>query len=155
VSNVPADVEKALAKMDPGAWDAFVARVRAPDTAEQFRSIAAKSVTGDRLESLCRVANVSAFLGDKGQIDEAKVQSHLSALFGQPQQPQIPARTGRAHRLLPALAVLLKPAAASARHPATSRVAGRSHRGRRALAVVLRRRAASGKGPSKCRTTCW
>ncbi|MCW2652679.1 MAG: hypothetical protein JWR32_3655 [Mycobacterium sp.] len=88
MSDVPPEVERALAKMDPGAWDAFVARVRAPDTAEQFRSIAAKSVKGDRLESLCRVANVSAFVGDEGQIDEAKVQSHLSALFGQPQQPQ-------------------------------------------------------------------
>jgi hypothetical protein len=87
MSDLPADVEQQLASMGEGEWSAFVARVRAPDAAEQFRTTASQHISGERLEAVCRVANLAAFTGADGQIDPAKVEGHLASMFGQ-QQPR-------------------------------------------------------------------
>lgn len=79
--DVPTEVEQSLSNMDEGQWSAFVAKVRAPDAEEEFRAAVAKHVSGDRLEAVLKVANRSAFVGESGQIDEAKVASQIGALF--------------------------------------------------------------------------
>jgi hypothetical protein len=86
MTDLPPDVEQQLASMSEGEWAAFTAKVRAPDTAAQLRTVAAKHISGERLESVLRVANVAAFTGGDGQIDEAKVARHLGAMFSQQSQ---------------------------------------------------------------------
>src|ERR1700738_869615 len=83
MSDMPADVEQQLASMSEGEWAAFTAKVRAPDTAEQFRTAASQHISGDQLEAVGKAANLSAFTGDDGQIDQAEVTQNLTALFGQ------------------------------------------------------------------------
>lgn len=78
------EVEQQLASMTAGEFSALTAKVRAPDTAEQLRTIAAKHVSGARLEAVLSVANPAVFAGDDGQIDEAKVARSLGLIFGQP-----------------------------------------------------------------------
>jgi hypothetical protein len=88
MAEIPLEVEQRLAAMDEGEWAAFTARVRAPDTSESFREAASKYVDGDQLEAVCAVANIAAFLDDDGQIDQAKVEQKMRAVFGLPVTPQ-------------------------------------------------------------------
>jgi len=68
--------------MTAADWDVLVARLRAPDQADAFRTAAAKFVDGDRLEAVCAVANLSACVADDGEIDEARVASDSAARLG-------------------------------------------------------------------------
>lgn len=77
------EVEQHLAGLSDCEWSALSARLRAPDTAEEFRSAAAKHVSDDQLDSLVNTVNLAAFVGADGRIDEAKVERSLAALFGQ------------------------------------------------------------------------
>jgi hypothetical protein len=84
MTDLPAEVEQQIANLSEAEWQAFTARVRAPDGAAKFREAASKVIDGDRLEAVCRVANLSAFVNDKGEIDEAQVESSLRNVFGIP-----------------------------------------------------------------------
>lgn len=89
---IPPDIETQLAGMTDGEWSAFTARVRAPDTAEAFRTAAAKHVSGQQLDSLCSVVDVSKFTGADGQVDAQRVSQFLTAALGGPPAPGAPAR---------------------------------------------------------------
>jgi hypothetical protein len=80
--DVPAEVEQQLASMSEGEWAAFTARLRAPDAAEALRAAVSKHVSGDRLDAVMRIVDPTAFVGDDGSIDEAKVGQQLGTLFG-------------------------------------------------------------------------
>ncbi|MDT5348325.1 MAG: hypothetical protein QOH91_1612 [Mycobacterium sp.] len=80
--DVPAEVEQQISSMTEGEWAAFTARVRAPDTAEALRAAVSKHVSGDRLDAVMRIVDPTAFVGDDGSIDEAKVGQQLGTLFG-------------------------------------------------------------------------
>lgn len=88
MTEFPPEIEQQLAGLDEGEWSAFVAKVRPPDTTEAFRSAAAKHISGDQLDALVNAADVSAFTGADGQIDEAKLARNLGALLGSGQQQQ-------------------------------------------------------------------
>jgi len=47
--DLSADQEQQIASMSEGEWSAFVAKHRAPDTAEAFRTIAAQHVSGAKI----------------------------------------------------------------------------------------------------------
>jgi len=57
--DLPPDIERQLADMSESDCDILVSRLRAPDTAEAFREAASKYIDGDRLEAVCRVANIT------------------------------------------------------------------------------------------------
>ncbi len=82
MTDLPAEFEQQIANLSEAEWQAFTARVRAPDGAANFREAASKVIDGDRLEAVCRAANLSAFVNDKGEIDDAKVESSLRSVFG-------------------------------------------------------------------------
>jgi hypothetical protein len=73
--------EADLSGMSDGDFAALTAKVRAPDTAEQFREIAGSIVPTDQLDSLMGWVNPAAFATD-GKIDETKVRQHLGNLLG-------------------------------------------------------------------------
>ncbi|MGH3968898.1 MAG: hypothetical protein ACRDTV_12490 [Mycobacterium sp.] len=87
MSDLPADVEQQLADMDEGAWNAFVAKVRAPDTREQLRTAASQVLNGPALDAFTDSADLSKFTGDDGRIDEERVMGRLTALFGTHSSP--------------------------------------------------------------------
>jgi hypothetical protein len=74
--------EQALADMSAEDWAALSARVRPPTSSEQLKTIAAKHIPEDQLGTFMAIANVKAFADEHGNIDEAKVQTHASRLFG-------------------------------------------------------------------------
>jgi hypothetical protein len=82
MGNLPADIEQQLASMSEGDFNAFIARVRAPDTTEQLRTALAKHISGDQLEAVLKVANTAAFVDEHGAVDESKVSQSLSGMFG-------------------------------------------------------------------------
>lgn len=82
MTDLPPDIEEQLAGMPEGDWSALVARLRAPDSTERFRAIAAQVLSGDALDAFTNTADTSKFVGDNGHIDEDKVMGHLTALFG-------------------------------------------------------------------------
>lgn len=85
MSDEPAYSEQQLAAMSDGEYAALTARLRAPDTAERFRQIAASLIPDDQLDSFMEIANPAAFVTN-GQIDEARVRENLGAFFGSPEQ---------------------------------------------------------------------
>jgi hypothetical protein len=85
---IPPELEQLAASMSDDDWQVFTAKVRAPDNAEAFRAAASKVIDGDRLEAICRVASIGQYVGDDGQIDEAKVINSMRAVFGIPAGPQ-------------------------------------------------------------------
>jgi hypothetical protein len=82
MAGISPDIEAALAGLSDGEFAALTAKVRAPDTAEALRTAVSQHVSGDRLDAVMRVVNPSAFVGDDGKIDEAKVGQQLGTLFG-------------------------------------------------------------------------
>jgi hypothetical protein len=78
---IPPDVEQALADMGPAEWDVLVSKVRAPDDAAAFRDTASKWISGDRLNAVCEIINTSLYLDSEGNIDAAKVERQLRAMF--------------------------------------------------------------------------
>ena len=85
---LPADAEAAIASMTPGEFAAMTAKLRAPDTAEQIRTHAAKFLDGPQLDAFVNAANPAVFTNASGTVDEEKVAGHLTALFatGEPSQ---------------------------------------------------------------------
>jgi hypothetical protein len=79
------DIEQHLANMSDAEFSALSAKVRAPDSREALRTAASSVISDDRLESFVKFADVSKFTDSSGAIDQAKVSSHLGALFGTPQ----------------------------------------------------------------------
>lgn len=86
MADVPPDVESQLANMTPQEWDAFVAQVRAPDHAEAFRAAASGIVGDEQLDIVMQFANPAGFVSADGEIDAARVQRTMRALFGIPEQ---------------------------------------------------------------------
>lgn len=84
--DLPPDIEQKLADMTDGEWAALQARVRAPDTTEQFREIV-KSVVPQHADELMKWADVSKFVGEDGAVDDTRLRSALGVLFGNG-QPQ-------------------------------------------------------------------
>lgn len=82
--------------MTPAEWTAHTARYRPPDTSEQVRTAAAKHVPADQLDSIMAVVDPAKFLGDNGEVDEARVARNFGTLFGTEQRPrQWGQRTGQ------------------------------------------------------------
>jgi hypothetical protein len=88
MSDLPAEVEQQLSNMSEADWAVFTAKVRAPDASEAFREAASKFINGDRLEAVCAVANIAAFVGDDGQIDPGKVEHGMRGMFDLPTKPR-------------------------------------------------------------------
>lgn len=86
MADLTPEIEQQLAGMNEGEWAVLTAKVRAPDTAEQLKSIASKVISGPQLDAFTAAADTSKFVGDNGQIDESKVMGHLTALFGVSQE---------------------------------------------------------------------
>jgi hypothetical protein len=82
MADISPDIERQLAEMTDAEFSALTARVRAPDTMEQFRDIAKIFVPEHVLNDFMEFANPVAFVGPDGQVNEAKVRGHLSTLFG-------------------------------------------------------------------------
>ncbi|WP_156671315.1 MULTISPECIES: hypothetical protein [unclassified Mycobacterium] len=78
------EVEAQLAALTDGEWSVLTAKLRAPDTTEMLRSAAAQHISGAQLDAFVAVMDVSKFVGDDGQINTRKVESHLAALYGTP-----------------------------------------------------------------------
>ncbi|MGZ9825282.1 AAA family ATPase [Tsukamurella ocularis] len=73
----------AAAQAQADARAAADAEWRPKYQAQQLKAIAAGGgLTGDRLTSFLATANPAAFANEAGDIDEAKVQQHLTAMFG-------------------------------------------------------------------------
>ncbi len=81
MSDLSPEVEQQLASLSEGDWAALTAKVRAPDTAEQLRTHAAKVLSGPQLDAFVNAANPAAFTDGAGGVDEEKVMGHLTALF--------------------------------------------------------------------------
>lgn len=80
--------EKAAAE----ARSAAEAELRPKFQTAQLKSVAAQVITdSDQLASFMAVTDPGKFAGDDGEIDEAKVMGHLTALFGA-RQAAAPAR---------------------------------------------------------------
>lgn len=58
--------------MSDANWDVLTAKLRAPDQRESFREACAKHISGQALDTICRIANVSAFVNSDGVVDETK-----------------------------------------------------------------------------------
>jgi hypothetical protein len=98
MTELPPDIEQQLVGMSDAEFSALTAKVRAPDSTEAFRTVAAKHVSGDALDAVVHVADISKFTSENGTIDEAKVAQHLRVLFPQgagqpPQYGQASSRT--------------------------------------------------------------
>lgn len=89
MTDLPEDIERQLASLADKDWDVLVAKLRAPDRAEAFRAAASKYVDGDRLDAVCRCANLAGFVNEAGEIDEAIVGQRLTAMFGPPAGPRL------------------------------------------------------------------
>jgi hypothetical protein len=87
-------VEQQLADLSDQDWRSLSARVRPPTSSEQLKTIAAKHISDDQLNTLMAIANVKAFADEHGNIDEQKVTNHVNKLFGT-QQPQPPRNWGQ------------------------------------------------------------
>jgi hypothetical protein len=86
-------VEQQLAELDDADWHALTARVRPPTSSQQLRDIAGRVLEGNALDSFVAVADPRKFANEIGDVDEAKVMGHLTALFAtSQQQPQPPQR---------------------------------------------------------------
>lgn len=79
---LPDEIEQQLASMSDADWDILTAKLRAPDRAEAFRDTASKWISGDRLDAVCSITNASLYVDAEGNIDAAKVEKQLRALFG-------------------------------------------------------------------------
>ena len=60
--------------------------------AAEVRAVAAEFIKGDQLKSFMSIVNPAAFVGESGQIDEAKVVGALTGMFGAPQTNPAPAQ---------------------------------------------------------------
>lgn len=84
--------EKALKQAKQEAADVVRAEVEAqyrPQVqALQVKAIASGILSGDQLASFCEIVNPAALLGENGEVDDAKIMGALTAMFGQPSQPQ-------------------------------------------------------------------
>jgi hypothetical protein len=85
MAEISPDLEQQLANMSDAEFSALSAKVRAPDSREALRTAASSLISDDSLESFVKFADVSKFTDSSGAIDQAKVNSHLGALFGTPQ----------------------------------------------------------------------
>ena len=82
-------VEQQLADLSDQDWSALTARVRPPTSREQFKSVAARVLKDEgQLNSFLSIANPKAFVSENGDVDEAKLTSHLTTLFGAGEPPQ-------------------------------------------------------------------
>jgi hypothetical protein len=80
--NLPPEVEQQLGALSNDEWSTLTAKLRAPDSTEQLRTVAGQVLSGAALESFMAVADVSKFTDDKGAIAEEAVMGRLTALFG-------------------------------------------------------------------------
>ena len=82
MGDLPADIEQQLSSMTARDFSAFVARVRAPDSEEQIRTVASKAIQGDQLNAFMAIADPAKFIGDDGTVDAGRVNSYIGTLFG-------------------------------------------------------------------------
>lgn len=86
--------ERALATAKKEAADAAAAAAagefRPKLQRAEVKSIAAEILKGDALKTFLSVVDPAAFVGDNGEIDEAKVMGALTGMFGAPQQQSGP-----------------------------------------------------------------
>jgi hypothetical protein len=86
------EVERQLANMSDTEFAALTARLRCPDSIEQLRAIAAKTLQPEQVESWMFGRDPSAFTNANGEIDEAAAVANMIAVHGasvqQQQQPQ-------------------------------------------------------------------
>ena len=85
MANIPPNIERQLAEMTDAEFSALTARVRAPDTMEQFRDIAKTIVPEHVLNDFIEFANPVAFVDENGRLDEARVRANLHVVFGHQQ----------------------------------------------------------------------
>ena len=84
--DLPAEMEQQIASMSEGDFAALIARIRAPDAAEQVREIV-KAVAPARVDAYMAAANLAAFVGPDGTVDEERLRHNVRALFGIPAPP--------------------------------------------------------------------
>jgi hypothetical protein len=90
MTELPPELEQQLADMSTQDWDAFVAKVRSPDNAAAFRDAASQWISGDRLDAICSIINTSLYVDGDGNIDAAKVERQLRAMFDDIPAPTAP-----------------------------------------------------------------
>jgi hypothetical protein len=64
-----------------------------PITLKRSATSQSKYIDGDRLESICKVANIAQFVGDDGLIDAVKVERSLSGVRASRRPPTDELRT--------------------------------------------------------------
>ncbi len=91
---VSPELEALIAGMTDEEFAVLVAKTRAPDTSEKFREVV-KSVAPRHVKEFIKVANVAAFVGADGTVDEARLRQNLATLFGVPNGQQAPPNWGQ------------------------------------------------------------
>jgi hypothetical protein len=80
--------EQQLAELSDDDWRSLTARVRPPTSSGQLREMAGKVLNADQLETFMSAVNPRAFVGENGDVDEARLAGHLTTLFGIEKPPQ-------------------------------------------------------------------
>jgi hypothetical protein len=91
-----AELEDYASRMSPEDFAAFTARVRTPSSAEQLKAVAGKIISGTQLDAWVENVDPSKFVNNDGQIDENRVATMLTALFGAGERPNYGQRSGSA-----------------------------------------------------------
>lgn len=81
MSVAPVELERLIADMSDVEFDALVARVRAPDTREHLREIAAAYVPAEVLDEFIDSLSLSKFVRADGQVDVDSARRRFSAFF--------------------------------------------------------------------------
>lgn len=74
------ETEQWFADASEAELDAFLAKIRKPDQREEFREIVKPYVPEHFLDEFVRVAKISNFVDDDGNLDGDSVRRHLEVL---------------------------------------------------------------------------